>query len=334
MNNEAVSAPFLRVRNLHRRFDSVVAVQDVSFEISRGKVVGFIGANGAGKTTTMRLLATLDQPDGGQIELDGCDVVEEPARVRRVLGWMPDHTGTYSLTSVLEYLDFFTRANSLRGKTRRERIHEVVEFVGLEDLLERPMVALSKGEAQRLALARTLLHDPALLILDEPAAGLDPKARVEFRKLISFLREQGKTVLISSHILSELGEMCDDLLFIHKGRMVHHGTADSLKRSQRAGVRVLIEVAGDTQALYEWLVVHPGWQLDDRMREGARADFADGSREALSNELRQMVLDGVKVASFRVEERKLEDAFVELLGTLSEDATPTSAQPGTREGGN
>lgn len=328
--------PMLRVHNLHRRFGPVHAVNGVSFEIPRGQVTGFIGQNGAGKTTTMRLIATLDEPDAGTIAIDGIDVLQAPGRVRPLVGWMPDHTGSYDLTTVLDYLDFFARAQGLRGAARRRRLQEVIEFTDLGALVARPMRALSKGEAQRLALARTLLHDPALLILDEPAAGLDPKARVEFRNLVRLLREQGKTLLISSHILSELGEMCDRLLFIHEGRIVHHGTAESLRRAHGSGdaavarVRVKLTVAGAPAPLLEWLSVHPGWTLVASLPDGARADFAGTETAALAEELRRMILDGLPVAGFQVEERMLEDVFIDILKNVTAGPPPApTTMPGS-----
>jgi ABC-2 type transport system ATP-binding protein len=264
----------------------------------------------------MRLIATLDIPDSGTIEVNGSEITEEPAKVRPHLGWMPDHTGAYDLTTVLDYLDFFARALGLRGPRRTQRLREVLEFTELTGLVDRPMRGLSKGQTQRLALARTLLHDPSLLILDEPAAGLDPKARVEFKNLVRLLRDQGKTLLISSHILSELGEMCDTLLFIDNGRIVHHGTAESLRRGGGESVRVLITVAGDATGLREWIPLHPGWTFLEATRTGARAEFASTDAAALAAELRRMVTDGLAVAGFAVEEQRLEDAFIDMLRKL------------------
>jgi ABC-2 type transport system ATP-binding protein len=194
------------------------------------------------------------------------------------------------------------------------------------------MRGLSKGQAQRLALARTLLHDPELLILDEPAAGLDPKARVEFKNLVRLLRAQGKTLLISSHILSELGEMCDSLLFIHDGRIVHHGTAESLRRghaSDAAGarVRVKITVAGDPAPLLEWLTVHPGWKPEGALPDGARAEFSGTEPAALAEQLRRMVTDGLAIAGFQVEERLLEDVFIDLLKNVSNGGGAGATMP-------
>src|SRR6478672_12690326 len=304
----------VEVRGLNRVFDAVHAVKDASFEIHRGQVVGFIGANGAGKTTTMRIMATLDTPTAGTVEICGHDIQNFPDRVRSSLGWMPDSYGTYDHMTVLEYLDFFARACGLRGAKRLERLAEVMDFTDLTVLADRPMDTLSKGMGQRLCLGRTLLHDPDVLILDEPAAGLDPKARIEFKRLIRLLAEQGTTIFISSHILSELGEMCDSLLFIDSGRIVHHGSAESLQEmTTGAQAIVLIRVAGNPEALRDWVELHPGVKLVEMRKRGARISFDNDDPEFLAATLKKMIADGLPVAEFHREENKLEDAFVEIL---------------------
>ncbi len=236
----STGAPLLEVAGLERCFGSVRAVQGVSFSLGRGQVVGFIGANGAGKTTTMRMMATLELPDAGSITIGGYDAVSQPLQARRLIGWMPDHYGTYPNMTVWEYLDFFARAYGYAGAERQQRIADVMAFTDLDVLAERPMNKLSKGMAQRLCLGRALIHDPAILILDEPAAGLDPKARLEFKRLVRVLAEDGKTLFISSHILSELGEMCDHLIFIDRGRIVHQGTPDSLSLLESGAAQELV----------------------------------------------------------------------------------------------
>jgi ABC-2 type transport system ATP-binding protein len=308
-------APFLVVNGLVRWFDGVHAVNGVSFEISRGQVVGLIGANGAGKTTAMRILATLDTPDRGDVRLGGVDIVQNPNEVRRRIGWMPDHFGTYLDTTVADYLDFFGRAHGLRGGELTRRVAEVTEFTEIAPLADRAMNKLSKGQTQRLCLARTLLNDPELLILDEPAAGLDPKARLEFKNLVRVLRERGKTILISSHILSELGEMCDSLIFMDRGQVMHHGDTHSILRSGTTEGACLVDITvhGPVTPLLEWLVLRGGWKLVEERRTGVRAEFASAEPTALAAELRRLVTDGIAVTDFHREARRLDEAFVEML---------------------
>ncbi|MDR1284468.1 MAG: ABC transporter ATP-binding protein, partial [Opitutaceae bacterium] len=306
-----------------------------------------IGANGAGKTTTMRILASLDLPDHGSVRIAGIDAINQPARVRSRIGWMPDHFTPYADTTVRGYLDFFARAQGLRGPDRVTRVAEVMEFTDLVPLADRLSAKLSKGQMQRLCLGRTLLSDPGLLILDEPAAGLDPKARLEFKNLVRILRDRGKTLLISSHILSELGEMCDTLIFMDGGRVVHHGDKDSLLNraappppppplpgganaagggaaaAAAAPVRTVWDIsvhggADTVEALAQWLQVRPGWRLAETRRDGVRAEFAAPVAEngttggAIAAELRQLCAD-LPVVEFRRHERRLEEAFVDML---------------------
>ncbi|MDF9826446.1 ABC-2 type transport system ATP-binding protein [Ereboglobus sp. PH5-10] len=308
-----MSDPIVKVRGLERAFGRVRAVDGISFDLARGQVVGLIGANGAGKTTAMRIMATLDMPDSGAVTIGGVDIVDYPTRVRRHIGWMPDHITPYSDTTVGDYLDFFGRAHGFAGAELARRVDEVRDFTDLVSLNDRPTTGLSKGQSQRLCLARTLLNNPEFLILDEPAAGLDPKARLEFKNLVRVLRERGKTLLISSHILSELGEMCDSLIFMDAGRLVHHGDTDSLqRRDARTGIVFEIETLGPAAALLDWLAVRPGWRVVEQLRDGARAEFASGEPGAVAAELRRMSAD-LQIVEFRRQERRLEEAFVEML---------------------
>ncbi|HWL52230.1 MAG TPA: ABC transporter ATP-binding protein [Chthoniobacteraceae bacterium] len=317
-----MSQPLVEVRNLRRSFGAIEAVRGLDFDIEPGQTVGFIGANGAGKTTAMRIMATLDAPDSGSVRIGGYDTLNHPREVRQLIGWMPDAYGTYSDTTVLEYLDFYARAYGFGAAQRRQRVDAVMEFANLGPLADRAMNQLSKGMAQRLCLGRTLLHDPRLLILDEPAAGLDPKARIEFKQLVRRLAGEGKTFFISSHILSELGEICDSLLFIDQGRIVHHGSADHLLNpaSREAVVEVrLLEAPG---ALIQWIAARPGVTLVETIPCGARLRLEAGGPEALSALLRALIRDGFGVCEFRREGRKLEDAFVEMLAGGSSSTEP------------
>jgi ABC-2 type transport system ATP-binding protein len=319
-----MSDAIIKVRDVRKSFEGVDAVQGISFDVPRGKVVGFIGANGAGKTTTMRMMVTLEMPDSGRIEINGFDVVEQPQKVRKLLGWMPDSYGAYAHVTVLDYLDFYARACGYRGADRVRRVKEVMDFADLTPLSDRPMNGLSKGMAQRLCFGRALVQDPEILILDEPAAGLDPKARIEFKNLVQLLARRGTTIFISSHILSELGEMCDALIFIDQGRMLHHGTADELRHREGEGTCIVdLQVHGAFDPLLEWLSIHPGWKLVEQRKGFLRAEFGSREREQLAAELRRMVLDGIAVTDFHRQERRLEDVFVDAL----RDARPLEPPP-------
>jgi ABC-2 type transport system ATP-binding protein len=317
----------LKVHNLYRYFGQLQAVNGVSFEIPHGSVCGFVGENGAGKTTTMRILATLDQPTFGSAEVCGINVLFHPAEVRRLIGWMPDHFGNYDHMTVLEYLDFYARALGYRGRERRERIQEVMDVTDLGPLADRFSNKLSKGMTQRLGLGRALLHDPQVLIMDEPAAGLDPKARVELKHLIRVLAKEGKTIFISSHILSELGEMCDSLLFISKGRIVHHGDAESLKRGSDTlgGVLYDVQVDGDPQGLSDWCVLQPQIEFLEARKAGGRIRIDTQDPAKAADVLARMIKDGLRVTEYHREQRNLEDAFIDILGRL--DAGQSAIAP-------
>jgi len=306
----------IEVRDLRRTFGAIEAVRGVSFAVPRGQVVGFIGANGAGKTTTMRMMVTLDVPDAGVIRICGVDVVERPHEARRRIGWMPDSFGTYPHMAVWEYLDFFARALGYRGRERRERLAQVMEFTDLGPLAEQDMPTLSKGQAQRLCLGRTLLADPEVLILDEPAAGLDPKARLEFKDLLRLLADDGKTIFISSHILSELAEVCDALLFIDEGRIVHYGSPASLAAPDGARPLYALELAGAPERLAEWVATQPRVALVELHRRGGTIRFEADDAELIAATLRRMVVDGLPVVDFHRQEASLEDAFVRMLGKV------------------
>jgi ABC-2 type transport system ATP-binding protein len=308
------ASPIVSVKNLHRSFGNVQAVRGITFDIYPGQVVGFIGANGSGKTTTMRIMATLDAPTDGTAEICGHDVINYPDLVRSKIGWMPDNFGLYPAMTVFEYLDFYGRAFGYSASQRLARLKEVMEFTDLTDLAQRPMNKLSKGMGQRLCLGRTLMHDPDVLLMDEPAAGLDPKARIEFKRLVRLLAENGKTIFISSHILSELAEMCDSMLFIDAGRIVHHGSAESLQNDAALGESVvLVQLAGDPELLRKWVQANPGVTLVEMIKTGARLRLGAETPEAAAAMLKKMIADGLPISDFHREIRKLEDAFVEIL---------------------
>jgi ABC-2 type transport system ATP-binding protein len=232
--------------------------------------------------------------------------------------------------TVLEYLDFYARALGFSGQERQERVDEVIDFTELAPLAERFSNKLSKGMTQRLGLARALIHDPQVLVMDEPAAGLDPKARVELKHLIRVLAGEGKTIFISSHILSELGEMCDSLLFINNGRIIHHGGAEDLRIGDGDGGSFYdVQLAGDPQQISDWVVLQPNIEFIEARRSGARIRLDEPGPEFAADVLSRMVRDGLRVIEFHREQRKLEDAFIDIVGKL-EAGEPPALPPATR----
>jgi ABC-2 type transport system ATP-binding protein len=224
--------PVIRTQHLTHRFGSVEVLHDISFEVARGEIFGFIGPNGAGKTTTIRAMTTLLEPTSGRIEIDGVDVALEPERVRRKIGYMADQAGVYAKLSVEEYLTFFAAAYGLDA-TKAAGL--ALDLTGLGQVRALLTGTLSKGMKQRLQLAKTLLHDPELLILDEPASDLDPRARIEMRDLFLRLRQANKTIFLSSHILTELSDVCTSIGVIEKGRLLAYGPISEVTRGMHAG---------------------------------------------------------------------------------------------------
>jgi ABC-2 type transport system ATP-binding protein len=303
--------PAISVQNLTRSFGSITAVNRLSFDIARGQVCGFIGPNGAGKTTTMRVLATLDVPDDGDVMMGGFSVVESPREARRCLGFMSDHFSAYPHLEVRQYLDFFARAYGLRGRDRVHTVAATMEFCGLSTLATRLATTLSKGMGQRLHLAKTLVHDPSILILDEPTAGLDPHARIEFRELIRELASREKTILISSHILSELGELCGSVIVIERGRRVVAGDLGELAQTTRGAFAIRVEVLGDPETAEKFFLTQPMVSNVTRAEQRISFSFA-GDDDALSDVLARTVAAGIRVSEFRKMEADLEDIFLKL----------------------
>ena len=306
-----MSEAMLELDGLVRWFEDVRAVDDVSFTVDRGEVLGFIGHNGAGKTTTMRILATLDTPQRGDARIGGHSVVDAPERTRRITGFMPDYAGVYANTTVGEYLDFFARAHDLRGDARRKAVSGVIDFMDIGDLRDRQVESLSKGLKQRVALGRAIIHDPQVLILDEPAANLDPRARIEFRTLIRELAKDGKTILLSSHILTELAEICDTVAVIDKGRLLATGTVPEILTRLRRRRLLSVRVAGDPERLERLLLEQPGVNgvHDVAGRLHFELDGGDDEQAALVSRL---VAAGVPILEFSEHRAGLEDLFIEL----------------------
>lgn len=301
----------VEVRSLKRYFGSTKAVDDISFSFSSGRIAAFVGPNGAGKTTTMRILATLDDPTDGDILIDGHSVLEDPEVARRAVGFVPDRLPEHSDISAHDYLDFFARAFGFRGTGRLRVVEEIEEFTGLLKLRQKKVSDLSKGMKQRLSVARALVHDPPVLILDEPASGLDPRARVELRELLKLLSEQGKAVLISSHILSELSEICDDAVFIEQGRLLRCGPVDAVLEEDHLASQVFVRVLERREQFHEALLEIP--QVEEAIPSGRGIEVVlEGGQNECARLLAQLVSEGWKVVEFRHRKTDLERVFMNI----------------------
>ncbi|MBI1381880.1 MAG: ATP-binding cassette domain-containing protein [Planctomycetaceae bacterium] len=303
----------LEVTGVTKRYGSLAAVQDLSFRLEPGTVTGFIGPNGAGKTTTLRMCATLELPDEGEVRIAGRSALDDPRAARRVLGFMPDTFGAYTNTTVAEYLDFFARAYGLAGAERREALQSVVDFTGLAPLVEKHTSVLSKGMKQRLCLAKTLLHDPKVLLLDEPTAGLDPRARVEFRDLVLGLAQLGKALLVSSHILTELAEFCDSVAIVERGKLVAAGRIDDVQGGLERRQRVRLRVLGDPRAASLYLAEQRNVTAVSQEPDHLRFEL-DGDERALAELLAALVSAGLQPVEFSREGMGLQDLFLRLTG--------------------
>ncbi|MGZ9159597.1 MAG: ABC transporter ATP-binding protein [Candidatus Limnocylindrales bacterium] len=315
----------VRTDGLVKRYDGTLAVAGVDLTVAEGEIFGLVGPNGAGKTTTLRILATLLQPSAGTAEIAGMSVTRNPDQVRRVLGFMPDAFGVYDDMKVWEYLDFFARCYGIAPATRRRVIGDLLELVDLADKRESYVQTLSRGMQQRLCLAHALVHDPAVLLLDEPASGLDPRARVELRELLRELRTMGKTILISSHILPELEELCTSVAIVDRGQVLAQGRVAEIERRLRFGavlrVRLLLEGEALEEARSQFAAdadVASAVLLEDGTVElGFRGDDAASARL-----LAQSVARGMPIVSFARAASDLEELFLQV---TSPDREPVAA---------
>ena len=294
---------------LRREFGKTVAVDSISFSFDSGQIYAFVGPNGAGKTTTMRIMASLDEPTDGDVRLDDLSIVEDPERARSLIGFVPDELRVYWDTTVHEYVDFFARAFDLKGRTRDDAVAGVEEFTGIADIRDKQLRALSKGMKQRVSLARALVSDPQVLILDEPAAGLDPRARVELRELLVLLADQGKAIFISSHILTELTEICHGVVIIEQGRILETGEIDAVIQKQAPKRTYAIRVVEFQDRLVRDLMQFP--YIDQPRPAGNEVHFeVEGTEDNAFEVLNLLVNHGYRVVEFRQTKANLEDIFM------------------------
>jgi ABC-2 type transport system ATP-binding protein len=296
---------------LTRRFGKTTAVDDLNLNVPAGSLFGLIGPNGAGKTTTLRMLAGLLQPTSGQIVINGQVANHDWLELQRQIGYMPDFFGVYEDMLVWEYLDFFARCYDLPPTRRRQVTDELLELVDLAEKREAYVQTLSRGMRQRLCLAHALVHDPQVLLLDEPASGLDPRARVEMRELLRELSAMGKTVVVSSHILMELAELCDSVGIIEKGRLVASGPLDEITRQAKQERTLRLKVISDQSQAETVLRDQPGIGQIYETNNYLEVKFL-GDDEATADLLATLVARGVRMASFSEVTSGLEDVFLRL----------------------
>ena len=299
----------INIVNLKKYFGTTRAVDDISFTFSSGQIFGFVGPNGAGKTTTMRILATLDEPTSGDAKIDDVSLVETPEQARRLIGYVPDALPTHRDISVHDYLDFFARAYGMIGAQRRQVVESIEGFTNLTGIREKTLHALSKGMKQRVSLARALLHDPPVLVMDEPAAGLDPRARVELRELLRILSGQGKAILISSHILTELSEICDGAVIIEQGQIVTAGTLKEIASPDVEQHTVVIRPLNRQNDLHKAMLLMPNVAAVNQLGNEIEAQIT-GSEETCSELLENLIQDGYRIVEFKQRGGDLESVFM------------------------
>jgi ABC-2 type transport system ATP-binding protein len=302
----------LDVRGLHKSYGDLEAVVDVSFQLKPGDIFGFIGSNGAGKTTTIRMIATLLEPTAGTATLNGIDILKDPMQIRRMIGYMPDFFGLYDDVKVSEYLDFFASLYDISARRRPLVINDVLAMTNLVGKKDSFVQSLSRGMQQRLCLARCLVHDPTLLLLDEPASGLDPRARAELKDLILELGKSGKILIVSSHILPELTDFCNTVGIIEKGNLLAFGGVEEIVKSIRPVRTIEIFVLnGAARALViakSLPGVLDGVAVSDEQIE---LDFG-GDLDAQAELMKALVMDHIKVVEFKERHADLEDVFLKL----------------------
>ncbi|REJ97232.1 MAG: ABC transporter ATP-binding protein [Planctomycetota bacterium] len=301
----------IECRKLTKRYGDLIAANEIDLELAEGDVFGFIGPNGSGKTTTMRMIATLLAPEYGECYVCGKSIYTHPQEVRRLVGFMPDFFGVYDDMTVLEYLEFFASAHRIRGPSRRAICEEKLELVDMTFKRDAMVNELSRGQTQRIGLARTLLHDPQVLLLDEPASGLDPRARIEIRNLLKRLGEMDKTVIVSSHILPELADVCTRVGIIEAGVMFVDAYVDEVMREARKAVVLHIEVTADQERAVEVIRSDPAVSEVTTRKETIIATLHEGAGDYSTIPTR-LTEAGFGLKLFREEEVNLETAFMEL----------------------
>jgi ABC-2 type transport system ATP-binding protein len=309
----------LEIRGLRKKYGNFQALDGLDLEIPKGELFGFVGPNGAGKTTTLKIVAGLLAPDEGEVRIDGVDAVRNNKALREKIGYVPDFFGVYDNLKVSEYMEFFASCYGIEGLMARKRCGLLLEQVKLEDKAEFFVDGLSRGVKQRLCLARALIHEPDLLILDEPASGLDPRTRVEYTTMLKELREQGKTLMVSSHMLSELSELCTSIGIIEQGRMVLQGSMSQIFERVNSSNPLLISIFSNKEKALAILKSHPCVQTISVKEDEIKVGFI-GDRQDEAMLLQQMIDADVMISGFMREKGSLETLFMQITGHEGEKA--------------
>lgn len=301
----------LKIENLRKTYGKVPALDGLTMTVKDSALYGFVGPGGAGKTTTMKIITGLLLPDSGTVTIDGVDAVRQPARLKESMGYVPDFFGVYDNLKVSEYMEFYASCYGMDGLRARKRYLELLGQVGLDEKVDFYVDGLSRGMKQKLCLARALIHDPSLLFMDEPTSGLDPRTRYEFKEILKDLREQGKTVLISSHILSELAEICTDIGIIEQGKILLEGSMDDMMSRINTSNPLIISVFGRKDTAMVILKSHPLVETITIREEDITVGFS-GDRQDEANLLQQLVDAEVTIYGFVRERGNLESVFMQI----------------------
>ena len=309
----------LYISNLVKYYKTFPAVKCINLHVPKGDLFGFVGPNGAGKTTTIRMVSGLLRPTSGDIWINGINQKQSMDMVKKSIGYVPDFFGVYDNLKVSEYMEFYGSLYGISYRNVQNMTGGLLELVNLTDKIDEYVDSLSRGMKQRLCVARALLHNPELLILDEPSSGLDPRARVEMKELLMNLQSMGKTIIISSHILSELSEMCNSIGIMNQGRIVTAGTIDDILGRGRENARVIIDIKGDTAPAAIKAKEFPCATLES-VRENQIIISNSGTDEDMNRFIGSLISDGIIITGFRKEENSLETLFMQLTGERKENA--------------
>lgn len=304
----------LKTVNLTKYYGRFLALDSLNIEVKEGEIYGFVGPNGAGKTTAMKILASLMTASSGEAYIDGISVLRYPSKARELIGYMPDFFGVYDNLKVSEYLEFYADANNIPKTQRKSLAEDLLALVNLSDKMDKYVDTLSRGMKQRLCLARSLIHDPKLLLLDEPASGMDPQARAEMKLILKALKAQGKSILISSHILPELAELCDKVAILNRGRLVVNGTIEEIMNATGRQAKITIGFLTEDDLQNGVAIMRSNSLVGEMIREGYKVEAVfSGDDEAISYLIKAFALSDVKIISLTKTVHSLEQIFLEVI---------------------